>query len=172
MWSPTRMFLRLSHEVQLKTLIFLRAIWENTFVIVSPSYFVNLQPSSQAFLFASSSLERRIGTLCVIFIQILFFFLVAGLLLVAVHSGSRLLSMDEDGFSDPYCIVTANREKVRILRTAVDLTRESSTRGLGCEWPFVWKQQVKRSNLPLKYSVVHPLIPLLLSFLSQDLTSH
>ena len=36
----------------------------------------------------------------------------AGLLLVVVHSGEKLLAMDDDGYSDPYCIVTANREKV------------------------------------------------------------
>jgi len=38
---------------------------------------------------------------------------VAGLLLVVVHSGEKLLAMDDDGYSDPYCIVTANREKVK-----------------------------------------------------------
>ena len=32
---------------------------------------------------------------------------------MVVHSGEKLLAMDDDGFSDPYCIVTANREKVR-----------------------------------------------------------
>ena len=41
------------------------------------------------------------------------YFPVSGLLLVVVHSGEKLLSMDDDGFSDPYCIVTANKEKVR-----------------------------------------------------------
>ncbi|KAK2560475.1 Tricalbin-1 [Acropora cervicornis] len=30
---------------------------------------------------------------------------VSGLLLVVVHSGERLLAMDDDGFSDPYCII-------------------------------------------------------------------
>lgn len=38
---------------------------------------------------------------------------VSGLLLVVVHSGEKLLSMDDDGYSDPYCIVTANKEKVK-----------------------------------------------------------
>ncbi|CAH3128724.1 unnamed protein product [Porites lobata] len=38
---------------------------------------------------------------------------VSGLLLVVVHSGEKLLAMDDDGFSDPYCIVTANKEKVK-----------------------------------------------------------
>ena len=41
------------------------------------------------------------------------FAVVSGLLLVVVHSGEKLLAMDDDGFSDPYCIVTANKEKVR-----------------------------------------------------------
>lgn len=36
----------------------------------------------------------------------------SGLLLVVVHSGEKLLAMDDDGYSDPYCIVTANKEKV------------------------------------------------------------
>ncbi|XP_020623204.1 tricalbin-1-like [Orbicella faveolata] len=39
---------------------------------------------------------------------------VSGLLLVVVHSGEKLLAMDDDGYSDPYCIVTANKEKVKI----------------------------------------------------------
>jgi len=38
---------------------------------------------------------------------------VSGLLLVVVHSGEKLLAMDDDGYSDPYCIVTANKEKVK-----------------------------------------------------------
>ncbi|XP_044164205.1 tricalbin-1-like [Acropora millepora] len=38
---------------------------------------------------------------------------VSGLLLVVVHSGERLFAMDDDGFSDPYCIVAANNEKIR-----------------------------------------------------------
>lgn len=38
---------------------------------------------------------------------------VSGLLLVVVHSGEKLLAMDDDGYSDPYCIVAANKEKVR-----------------------------------------------------------
>ncbi|EDO37277.1 predicted protein, partial [Nematostella vectensis] len=37
----------------------------------------------------------------------------SGVLLVALHSGSKLLSMDADGYSDPYCIITSNREKVK-----------------------------------------------------------
>ena len=37
----------------------------------------------------------------------------SGLLLVVVHSGEKLLAMDDDGYSDPYCIVAANKEKVR-----------------------------------------------------------
>ena len=36
----------------------------------------------------------------------------AGVLLVVLHSGSKLLAMDSDGYSDPYCIITSNREKV------------------------------------------------------------
>ena len=36
----------------------------------------------------------------------------SGLLLVVVHSGEKLLAMDDDGYSDPYCIVAANKEKV------------------------------------------------------------
>ncbi|XP_078344796.1 uncharacterized protein LOC144630322 isoform X2 [Oculina patagonica] len=38
---------------------------------------------------------------------------VSGLLLVVVHSGDKLLAMDDDGYSDPYCIVAANKEKVK-----------------------------------------------------------
>lgn len=38
---------------------------------------------------------------------------VSGLLLVVVHGGEKLLSMDDDGFSDPYCIIAADREKIR-----------------------------------------------------------
>lgn len=38
---------------------------------------------------------------------------VCGLLLVVVHSGEKLMAMDDDGYSDPYCIVAANKEKVR-----------------------------------------------------------
>ena len=38
---------------------------------------------------------------------------VSGLLLVVVHGGEKLLAMDDDGYSDPYCIVTVNKEKVR-----------------------------------------------------------
>ena len=37
---------------------------------------------------------------------------VSGLLLVVLHSGEKLLAMDDDGYSDPYCIVAANKEKV------------------------------------------------------------
>lgn len=40
---------------------------------------------------------------------------VSGLLLVVVHGGEKLLSMDDDGFSDPYCIIAADREKVRYI---------------------------------------------------------
>ena len=36
----------------------------------------------------------------------------SGLLLLVVHRGEKLLAMDDDGYSDPYCIVTANKEKV------------------------------------------------------------
>ncbi|KXJ28222.1 tricalbin-1 [Exaiptasia diaphana] len=38
---------------------------------------------------------------------------VSGVLLVVLHSGSKLLSMDADGYSDPYCIITANKEKIK-----------------------------------------------------------
>lgn len=39
-----------------------------------------------------------------------------------MHGGEKLLSMDDDGFSDPYCIVAADKEKVRhITCTEVDL---------------------------------------------------
>lgn len=34
---------------------------------------------------------------------------------MVVHGGEKLLSMDDDGFSDPYCIVAADREKVRYI---------------------------------------------------------
>ena len=41
---------------------------------------------------------------------------------MVVHGGEKLLSMDDDGFSDPYCIVAADKEKVRhITCTEVDL---------------------------------------------------
>ena len=52
----------------------------------------------------------------------MFLFSVSGLLLVVVHSGEKLLAMDEDGFSDPYCIVAANKEKVRFSQICVQLT--------------------------------------------------
>ena len=42
---------------------------------------------------------------------------VCGLLLVVVHSGEKLMAMDDDGYSDPYCIVAANKEKVTTLTT-------------------------------------------------------
>ena len=42
----------------------------------------------------------------------------SGLLLVVVHGGEKLLAMDDDGFSDPYCIMAANREKVRYIMSA------------------------------------------------------
>ena len=48
-----------------------------------------------------------IGCLCL---------LVSGLLLVVVHSGEKLLAMDDDGYSDPYCIVATNKEKVRHIK--------------------------------------------------------
>ncbi|KAK3749842.1 hypothetical protein QZH41_015501, partial [Actinostola sp. cb2023] len=38
---------------------------------------------------------------------------VSGVLLVVLHSGSKLLSMDADGYSDPYCIITSNKEKIK-----------------------------------------------------------
>lgn len=50
---------------------------------------------------------------------VVFLFSVSGLLLVVVHSGEKLLSMDEDGFSDPYCVVAANKEKVRFSQICV-----------------------------------------------------
>lgn len=34
---------------------------------------------------------------------------------MVVHGGEKLLSMDDDGFSDPYCIIAADREKVRYI---------------------------------------------------------
>ena len=49
----------------------------------------------------------------VLFIAMNVCFSVSGLLLVVVHSGEKLLAMDDDGYSDPYCIVAANKEKVR-----------------------------------------------------------
>ena len=42
---------------------------------------------------------------------------VCGILLVVVHSGETLMAMDDDGYSDPYCIVAANKEKVTTLTT-------------------------------------------------------
>ena len=45
----------------------------------------------------------------------------SGLLLVVVHGGEKLLSMDDDGFSDPYCIITADREKVRYIVMTVHI---------------------------------------------------
>ena len=45
-------------------------------------------------------------------------FSVSGLLLVVVHGGEKLLAMDDDGYSDPYCIVTVNKEKVRHVTCA------------------------------------------------------
>ena len=38
---------------------------------------------------------------------------VAGVLYVHVHSASGLQSADSDGLSDPYCLVLANKKKVR-----------------------------------------------------------
>ena len=38
---------------------------------------------------------------------------VAGVLYVHVHSGSDLVSTDPDNLSDPYCVVLANKKKVR-----------------------------------------------------------
>ncbi len=37
----------------------------------------------------------------------------AGVLYVQVHSAAGLLSADADGLSDPYCVVLANKRKVR-----------------------------------------------------------
>lgn len=36
---------------------------------------------------------------------------------MVVHGGEKLLSMDDDGFSDPYCIIAADREKVRYIKS-------------------------------------------------------
>jgi len=58
---------------------------------------------------------REVLKLCLRWTSFLFVWLcslVSGLLLVVVHSGEKLLAMDDDGYSDPYCIVTANKEKV------------------------------------------------------------
>ena len=52
----------------------------------------------------------------------MFLFSVSGLLLVVVHSGERLFAMDDDGFSDPYCIVAANNEKVRFSQSCIQLS--------------------------------------------------
>ena len=38
---------------------------------------------------------------------------VAGVLYVHIHSAADLVSADSDGFSDPYCIVLANKKKVK-----------------------------------------------------------
>ena len=40
---------------------------------------------------------------------------VAGVLYVQVHSGSGLLSADADGLSDPYCVLLANKKKVKLF---------------------------------------------------------
>lgn len=49
------------------------------------------------------------------FIAVVFFRVVSGVVLLVLHSGSKLLSMDADGYSDPYCILTANRQKVYLV---------------------------------------------------------
>ena len=41
---------------------------------------------------------------------------------MVVHSGERLFAMDDDGFSDPYCIVAANNEKVMFSQSCIQLT--------------------------------------------------
>ena len=50
----------------------------------------------------------------------------SGLLLVVVHSGEKLLAMDDDGYSDPYCIVTANKEKVLHISCTDNLSNSNN----------------------------------------------
>ena len=36
----------------------------------------------------------------------------SGVMYVCMHSASNLLAMDDDGTSDPYCVLMANKRKV------------------------------------------------------------
>lgn len=69
-------------------------------------------------MFVRLNLKFSQGSVAVL----VFSFSVSGLLLVVVHSGERLLAMDDDGFSDPYCIVAANKEKVRFSQICLQLS--------------------------------------------------
>ena len=51
--------------------------------------------------------------------MLLFSFLVAGVLFVRVHKGSKLIPMDPDGLSDPYVMIFANKELVSCTRRFV-----------------------------------------------------
>ena len=58
---------------------------------------------------------------------------VCGVLCVHVHSGHELLSADGDGFSDPYCVVKVNKEKVNGHRREQLLIPDHYLKA-DCEW--------------------------------------
>ena len=44
--------------------------------------------------------------------KVSFLLAVTGVLFVRVHKGMKLIPMDPDGLSDPYCMIFANKELV------------------------------------------------------------
>ena len=57
---------------------------------------------------------------------------------MVVHSGERLFAMDDDGFSDPYCIVAANNEKVRFSQSCIQLSFFSRGQKFSLLWDSIW----------------------------------